>query len=76
MTLKTLQVGKKMRRNVNLNMKTKRVRSNNERQISLDILIHEKAASVSAQSPSVIQSRRLWREKGDRSLRGLLFKAA
>lgn len=60
-------------------MKTKRVRPDNtqqRRQISLDILIHEKAASVSAQSPSVIQSRRLRREKGDGSLRGLLFKAA
>lgn len=59
---------KKMRWNINLNMKTKWRRSDDrqqQRQISLDILIQEKAAAVSAQSSSVIQSQRLWREKGD-----------
>lgn len=66
MTLKTLQIGKKTRWNINLNMKTKWLRSYNMQQISLDILIQEKAATVSAQRSSVIQSQRLWREKGDR----------
>lgn len=66
MTLKTLQIGKKPRWNINLNMKTKWLRSYNMQQISLDILIQEKAATVSAQRSSVIQSQRLWREKGDR----------
>lgn len=54
-------------------MKTKWLRSNNtqqQRQISLDILIHGKAASVSAQSSSVIQSQRLWREKGEPDIKG------
>lgn len=51
-----------------LNMKTKCLHANNmsrQRQISLGILIHEKAGTISAQSSSVIQSQRLWCERGN-----------
>lgn len=70
----------------NLNMKTKCVYASNrrrQRQISLGILIHEKAGTISAQSSSVIQSQRLWCEKGELTWKGrqiaegtIFFKAA
>lgn len=41
-----------------------------ERQISLGILIHEKAGTISAQSSSVIQSQWLWCEKGELTWKG------
>lgn len=57
----------------NLNMKTKCLHANNmkrRRQISLGILIHEKAGTIAAQSSSVIQSQRLWCEKGELTWKG------